>query len=53
VGETVATGYTFQGKQIRPALVRLLEKNGNGAAEGQNGEAKAERVQRGTEPQPA
>ena len=23
VGETVATGYTFQGRQVRPALVRL------------------------------
>ena len=53
VGETIATGYTFQGKQIRPALVRLLEKNGNGTADGQNGETKTVTVQRGAEPQPA
>jgi molecular chaperone GrpE (heat shock protein) len=26
VGETIATGFTFQGKVIRPALVRLAEK---------------------------
>ena len=30
VDETIATGYTFQGKLIRPALVRL--QNGNGDA---------------------
>ena len=30
VEETVATGYTFQGRLLRPALVRL--RNGNGAA---------------------
>ena len=53
VGETIATGYTFQGKQVRPALVRLLEKNGNGTAEGQNGETKTVTLQRGPEPQPA
>jgi len=29
IAETVATGYTFQGRLVRPALVRLLE---NGAA---------------------
>ena len=29
VGETVATGYTFQGRLLRPALVRL-QTNGNG-----------------------
>ncbi len=52
VGETVATGYTFQGKQIRPALVRLLEKNGNGELEGQNGGGKTEDVRRGATPQP-
>ena len=30
VDETVGTGYTFQGKLLRPALVRL--RNGNGTA---------------------
>jgi molecular chaperone GrpE (heat shock protein) len=30
IDETVATGYTFQGKLLRPALVRL--RNGNGDA---------------------
>jgi molecular chaperone GrpE (heat shock protein) len=28
VGETVATGYTFQGKLLRPALVRFRENGG-------------------------
>jgi molecular chaperone GrpE (heat shock protein) len=27
IGETVATGYTFQGKLLRPALVKLRDKN--------------------------
>jgi molecular chaperone GrpE (heat shock protein) len=31
VAETIATGYTFQGRLLRPALVRL---NGNGSAPG-------------------
>ena len=30
VSETVATGYTFQGRLLRPALVRLQGTNGNG-----------------------
>ena len=31
VGETVAAGYTFQGRLVRPVLVRLIgEKEGNG-----------------------
>jgi molecular chaperone GrpE (heat shock protein) len=33
VGETVAAGYTFQGKLIRPALVRLSDGSGNGDGE--------------------
>ena len=31
VAETVATGYTFQGRMLRPAIVRL-ESNGSGSA---------------------
>jgi molecular chaperone GrpE (heat shock protein) len=53
VGDTLATGYTLQGKQIRPALVRLLEKNGNGTSDSQNGDIKTVTVQRGAQPQPA
>ena len=34
VAETLATGYTFQGRLLRPALVRL---NGNGSAAAPNG----------------
>jgi molecular chaperone GrpE (heat shock protein) len=30
IAETVATGYTFQGRLIRPALVRLQVSNGQG-----------------------
>ena len=30
VAETLATGYTFQGRMLRPALVRLQGENGNG-----------------------
>jgi molecular chaperone GrpE (heat shock protein) len=33
VEETVASGYTFQGRLIRPALVRLSNGRGNGDAE--------------------
>lgn len=42
VQETLATGYTFQGKLLRPALVRL--RNGDGAPEpvSQNGAADEE-----------
>jgi molecular chaperone GrpE (heat shock protein) len=29
VAETIATGYTFQGRMLRPALVRLQETNGH------------------------
>ena len=32
VAETIATGYTFQGRLLRPALVRLQGTNGNGGA---------------------
>src|SRR5438876_11378527 len=32
VAETIATGYTFEGRLLRPALVRL---NGNGSAAAQ------------------
>jgi hypothetical protein len=28
IAETLATGYTFQGRLLRPALVRLRESNG-------------------------
>lgn len=34
VAETIATGYTFQGRLLRPALVRL---NGNGAVSASHG----------------
>jgi molecular chaperone GrpE (heat shock protein) len=30
VGETIATGYTFQGRLLRPALVRLRQSQPNG-----------------------
>ena len=33
VGETVATGYTFQGRLLRPALVRLAEQVGETVTE--------------------
>ncbi|HLH53230.1 MAG TPA: nucleotide exchange factor GrpE [Verrucomicrobiae bacterium] len=46
VAETVATGYTFQGKLIRPALVRLQSTNGNGGvSDPANGEAAAKPAQ--------
>lgn len=32
VAETIATGYTFQGRLLRPALVRLQETNGHSEA---------------------
>jgi len=40
VAETVATGYTFQGRLLRPALVRVQGGTGSGANEGDspNGE---------------
>jgi len=31
IAETIATGYTFQGRLLRPALVRLQATNGHGA----------------------
>jgi molecular chaperone GrpE (heat shock protein) len=31
IDETVATGYTFQGKLLRPALVRVLNRKGENA----------------------
>jgi len=43
VGETVAAGYTFQGRLLRPALVRLRE---NGAVGGAAGEAEPEKQSR-------
>jgi len=33
IAETLATGYTFQGRLVRPALVRLADANGNGTGE--------------------
>jgi molecular chaperone GrpE (heat shock protein) len=33
VTETIGTGYTFQGKLLRPALVKLREKNSNAEIE--------------------
>ncbi len=33
VAETLATGYTFQGRLLRPALVRLTGDNGDGSRE--------------------
>ena len=35
VAETIATGYTFQGRLLRPALVRLVKSAGAEGAEGQ------------------
>jgi molecular chaperone GrpE (heat shock protein) len=44
VVETLATGYTFQGRLLRPALVRLGEKNGNAAQGAEpNGNEKEQR----------
>jgi molecular chaperone GrpE (heat shock protein) len=40
IAETVATGYTFQGRLLRPALVRL--QNGQASVEAQAEEAKAD-----------
>jgi molecular chaperone GrpE (heat shock protein) len=37
VAETLATGYTFQGRLLRPALVRLEASNGNGNGGPTNG----------------
>jgi molecular chaperone GrpE (heat shock protein) len=42
VAETVASGYTFQGRLIRPALVRLSNGSGNG-----DGEAKIQAEEEG------
>jgi molecular chaperone GrpE (heat shock protein) len=33
IAETIATGYTFQGRLLRPALVRLNDSNGDVAAQ--------------------
>lgn len=44
VAETIATGYTFQGRLLRPALVRLETTNGNG--EGPNGATPSENAER-------
>jgi len=33
VAETIATGYTFQGRMLRPALVRVQEPNGHSGGE--------------------
>jgi molecular chaperone GrpE (heat shock protein) len=41
VAETIATGYTFQGRLLRPALVRLQGGNGNGGETG-NGKDQAD-----------
>jgi molecular chaperone GrpE (heat shock protein) len=38
VAETIATGYTFQGRLLRPALVRLVKSAGAESAEGQMGD---------------
>jgi hypothetical protein len=35
VAETVGTGYTFRGKLLRPALVRLHEANTTAATDGE------------------
>jgi molecular chaperone GrpE (heat shock protein) len=34
IAETLATGYTFQGRLLRPALVRLRESNGDAGQQG-------------------
>ena len=60
VAETIATGYTFQGRLLRPALVRLQGANGNGGptnGKGDNGAqsqlplGEAQRVEAGEQPQ--
>jgi molecular chaperone GrpE (heat shock protein) len=38
VAETIATGYTFQGRLLRPALVRLHQGNGHGQANDERNE---------------
>ena len=45
VAETVATGYTFQGRLLRPALVRLEGADGNGGTETNGGEKKTDGAQ--------
>ena len=40
VGETIATGYTFQGRLLRPALVRLRDNAAPVAASGETGPEK-------------
>lgn len=47
LGETVANGYTFQGRLLRPAIVRLRDGNGN---ENGNGSGNGHMEE---EPQPA
>jgi molecular chaperone GrpE (heat shock protein) len=42
VTETVATGYTFQGRQIRPALVRLQANGSAGPQAGESDEDESE-----------
>jgi len=44
VGETVATGYTFQGRLLRPALVRLRDNAAAVAAAGETGPEKQSRL---------
>jgi molecular chaperone GrpE (heat shock protein) len=44
VGETVATGYTFQGRLVRPALVRLRDNAAAVAAAGETGPEKQSRL---------
>jgi hypothetical protein len=41
VEETIATGYTFQGKLIRPALVRLRNGDAMHSADGEATDAAA------------
>jgi len=42
VAETVATGYTFQGRLLRPALVRVHGGKGNGGGQGDSPTAQTE-----------
>jgi molecular chaperone GrpE (heat shock protein) len=50
VDETLANGYTFQGRLLRPAIVRLRELNGNG--HGNGGEPASPETNTQPEPQP-
>lgn len=50
VAETIATGYTLQGRLLRPALVRLQATNGNPGSQGESAAQGEPSVQAGPRP---